>query len=171
MTTVEIIGLSLALFVMLIGFVGSIVPGLPGPPLVLVAAIAHRLYFGQHSVGPLVMICLIVLALLSVVLDYVASIYGAKRLGATWRGALGAGIGGIVGMFFGIPGMIAGPFVGATVFELIGGYKFKKASQAGVGATLGLLAGLVGKCAVCVAMMALFSANVIYRSLNLPLSS
>ena len=167
MTTAEIIGLSLALFVMLIGFVGSIVPGIPGVPLLLVAAVGHRLYFGEHSVNTLVMVCLIVLTLFSVVLDYVASIYGAKRLGATWRGALGAGIGGVVGMFFGIPGMIVGPFVGATLLEIMGGYEFRKASKAGVGATLGLLAGAIGKCAVCVAMMALFAANVIYRSVNL----
>jgi len=166
MTPVEIIGLSLALFVMLIGFVGSIVPGLPGVPLVLIAAVLHRLYFGAHSVNAVVMICLFVLTLLSVVLDYVASIYGAKRLGATWRGGLGAGIGGVVGMFFGIPGMIIGPFVGATLLELMGGYEFKKASKAGVGAMIGLIAGAIGKCAVCVAMMAMFAANVIYRSVH-----
>jgi uncharacterized protein YqgC (DUF456 family) len=42
-TTEQIIGLSLALIVMLAGFVGSILPALPGTPLILAAAVGHRL--------------------------------------------------------------------------------------------------------------------------------
>jgi uncharacterized protein len=166
MTTEQIIGLSLALLVMLIGFLGSILPGLPGTPLVLIAAIGHRLYFGEDSIRNLVLIILIVLTLLSIVLDYIASAYGAKRLGATWRGGLGAVIGGLVGIFFGLGGIILGPFLGAVGFEMMGGYEFKKASRAGLGAVLGLLAGALGKCALCVVMTLLFAADVIYRSLH-----
>src|ERR1041385_8030097 len=109
MTTEQIIGLSVTLLLMLIGFIGSIVPGLPGPPLVLAAAIGHRLWFGEHSVGPFVLTILAVLALASIALDYFAGMYGAKKFGATWRGVLGALIGGLVGMFFGLPGIIIGP--------------------------------------------------------------
>ncbi|MBC8096018.1 MAG: DUF456 domain-containing protein [Akkermansiaceae bacterium] len=164
MTTEQIIGLSLALLLMLVGFVGSILPGLPGTPLVLIAAIGHRLYFGPESVGPLVLGVLIALTLITLVLDYVASYYGAKTFGATWRGGVGAAIGGLIGIFFGIPGILLGPFLGATLFELIGGHEFQKAAKAGAGATLGLFAGAIGKCAVCVVMIGLFTVNVIYRS-------
>jgi uncharacterized protein len=164
MTTEQILGLSLALLVMLVGFIGSILPGMPGTPLVLAAAIGHRLYFGQFSVNNLVLVCLVVLTLLSVLLDNLASMYGARRFGATWRGVLGAVVGGLVGMFFGLPGIIVGPFAGALVLEMIGGFEFKKASRAGLGATVGLLAGTAGKCALCMAMIGLFAANVIYRS-------
>jgi uncharacterized protein YqgC (DUF456 family) len=100
----------------------------------------------------------------SLVMDYVASVYGAKRLGATWRGAVGAIVGALIGMFFNLPGILLGPFVGAVVFEMAGGREIKGASKAGIGATLGLLAGAVGKLACCVAMITLFSFNVIYRS-------
>ena len=62
------IGLSLALLVMLVGFAGSVLPGLPGTPLILVAAIGHRLYFGAHSVSNLVLIVLIVLTAGSILL-------------------------------------------------------------------------------------------------------
>jgi len=164
MTTEQIIGLVLALFVMAIGFIGCVLPGLPGSPLVLIAAIGHRLYFGQQSIDISVLIVLVLLTVFTLVLDYVASVYGAKRFGATWRGALGAVIGGIVGLFFNLPGIILGPFVGAVLFEMMGGYEFKKASRAGLGAMLGLLAGVVGKCGVCMVMMLLFTVNVIYRS-------
>jgi uncharacterized protein len=91
-------------------------------------------------------------------------VYGAKRFGATWRGLLGAFVGGLVGLFFGIPGIIVGPFLGAMAFELMGGYKIDKASRAGLGATLGVFAGVIGKCVVSVIMIALFTVNVIYRS-------
>ena len=164
MTTEQIIGLSIALIIMLIGFAGCILPGLPGTPLVLIAAIIHRIYFGVSSVNNLVLASLIVLTLISLVLDYVASAYGAKRFGATWRGAVGAAIGGIVGLFFGLPGIVAGPFVGATALEMIGGYEFKKAAHAGIGAVLGLVAGAIGKSSLCVVMIGLFVFNVISRS-------
>jgi uncharacterized protein YqgC (DUF456 family) len=165
-TAAEIVGLSLAILIMLIGFIGSILPGLPGTPVILVAAVGHWLYFRPHSVSEGVMISLVVLTLLSVLLDYLASMWGAKRFGATWRGVVGAAVGGLIGIFFNLPGILLGPFIGATLFELAGGYKFKEATHAGLGATLGLLAGVIGKCAICAAMIGLFVANVIYRSLH-----
>jgi uncharacterized protein YqgC (DUF456 family) len=164
MTTAEIIGLSITLLVMLVGLAGSIVPALPGPPLVLIAAIGHRLFFGDHSTSALVLLCLVILTIGSLVLDYFAGVYGAKRFGATWRGVLGAFVGGIVGLFFSIPGLIIGPFLGAMVFELIGGYKIDKASRAGLGATLGVFAGILGKCVISVVMMVMFTVSVMMRS-------
>ncbi len=163
-TTEQIIGLALALFVMAIGFLGSFVPVIPGAPLVLIAAIGHRIYFGQESAGTFVLILLAAITVISMVLDYVATYYGAKRLGATWRGGIGAAVGGIVGLFFGLPGIIIGPFLGAMLLELTAGYELKKAARAGAGAMLGLLAGAVGKAALCMMMIGLFTLNVIYRS-------
>jgi hypothetical protein len=68
-------------------------------------------------------------------------------------------------MFFSLPGLILGPFLGATAFELAGGRPWQESGRAGLGATLGLLAGAIGKVACCVAMMGLFGANVVYRTL------
>ncbi len=164
MTTEEIIGLSLTLLVMLAGLVGSLLPVLPGTPLVLVAAIGHRLYFGATSASNLVLGILVALTLVSLVFDFLAGMLGAKKFGATWRGMTGAVIGGIVGLFFNLPGIILGPFIGATLFEMLGDKEFKKAAHAGLGATVGLLLGIVGKFSICVVMMILFATNVILRS-------
>jgi uncharacterized protein YqgC (DUF456 family) len=164
MTAEEIIGLTITLLVMLAGFIGSIVPLLPGPPLILIAALGHRLWFGQHGASVAVLIFLTVLTVAALVLDHFASVYGAKRFGATWRGLTGAFVGGVVGIFFSIPGIIIGPFLGAMLFEMLGGYKIDKASHAGVGATLGVFAGILGKCAVSVVMMGVFTVSVILRS-------
>ena len=162
----QIVGLSLALLLMLGGVIGSALPGLPGTPLVLIAAIAHRLYFGATGARNTVLGVLTVLMLVSLLFDFLASVLGAKKLGATWRGATGAVVGGVIGLFFSLPGIIIGPFVGAMLFELLGGHEFKKAAKAGAGAMLGLLVGTVGKLALCVIMIALFATNVIYRSLH-----
>lgn len=166
MTWEQIIGLSVALVIMLIGLLGNILPALPGTPLVLVGAVAHRLYFGTTGASDVVMVTLILLALLALLLDFLASMLGAKKFGATWRGALGAVIGGVVGLFFSLPGIILGPFIGATLFELLGREEFKPAAKAGLGAVVGLLLGVIGKCSISVIMIALFATNVIYRSVN-----
>ena len=162
----QIIGLSLALIVMLVALIGNVIPGIPGTPLALIAAVAHRLYFGQTSVNNTVLFVLILLAALALVFDFLDSALGAKKFGATWRGVVGAVVGGIVGLFFSLPGIILGPFVGATVFEMIGDKEFKQAAKAGAGAVIGLALGVIGKSAVCVIMIALFAVNVIARSVS-----
>ena len=164
MSMEETIGLLLALLVMGVGVVGSVLPGLPGPPLVLGAAVVHRLYFGPSGASNLVLGLLVGLMLLSLALDYTASLVGARKLGATWRGVLGAGIGALLGLFAGPVGILVGPFLGATALEMTGGRELKAASKAGLGAFLGLLAGVVGKVACCVAMIGLFTVNVAVRS-------
>ena len=98
--------------------------------------------------------------------DFLAGMFGANKFGATWRGMLGAMLGGLVGLLFGLPGIILGPFVGATLLELFGDRELKAALKAGFGATLGLFAGIVGKFSIAVVMILLFATNVILRSVN-----
>lgn len=164
MTFEQIVGFTIALIIMAVGLVGCILPAIPGTPLIFVGALAHRLYFGSSSVNNWIFLTLFLLMLLSVLLDYLASTVGAKKLGATWRGMLGAIVGAIVGIFFSLPGIILGPFLGAMLFELAGGYAFKQALYAGFGAFLGLVAGAIGKCAIAVVMVALFVVNIVFRS-------
>lgn len=166
MTTEQIIGLVLALGVMSVGVAGSILPGIPSTPLVLIAAIGHKLYFGATGAGWVTMTLLIGLTLLSILMDYLATLVGARKLGATWRGTVGAVAGCLIGLFFSLPGVILGPFLGATAFELAGGRSWNESGRAGIGATLGLLAGAIGKVACCVAMMAVFAISVIYHTLT-----
>jgi uncharacterized protein YqgC (DUF456 family) len=158
------IGLILALAAMTFGLIGTFIPGLPSTPLVLLIAVGHRLFFGTASVSNLGIGLLILLTIFSLGLDYLAGLFGARKMGATWRGLMGAALGGLVGIFFGLPGIILGPFLGAVLFELVGGREFEDATRAGVGALVGLIVGAIGKVACCLAMMAFFAFNVIQRS-------
>ena len=166
MTVEQIIGLALALFVMCVGLAGSVLPGIPSTPLVMLAAIGHRLWFGPASASNLALVILGGLTALSLVMDYLASMYGAKRLGSTWRGVVGAVVGGLIGIFFAFPGIIVGPFLGALMFEMLGGREWKEAARAGLGAVIGLFVGALGKLACCVAMIGLFAFSVVMQSLH-----
>ncbi len=166
MTTEQIMGLVLVLILMGIGCAGSVLPGIPSTPLVLAAALGHKLYFRESSVGWLALTVLTLIMVIALVMDYLASIYGAKKFGATKKGMIGAIVGGIVGLFFPFPGILVGPFIGSALFELIGGREFKPSMQAGLGATLGLFAGVVGKLLCCLAMLGLFAVSVIWNTLR-----
>lgn len=166
MTVEQMIGLGIALFLMLAGTVGSLVPGIPSTPLVLGAAVAHRLWFGEDGPGWFALIVLVVITFVSLLLDHLASMYGARKLGATWRGVTGAVAGVMIGLFFGIAGVILGPFIGALLLEWLGGRQFKASAKAGVGAVLGVFAGALGKTACCLAMMGVFFVSVVWNTIN-----
>jgi uncharacterized protein YqgC (DUF456 family) len=160
----QIVGLVLTLLVMGVGLVGCVMPVLPGPPLILAAAVGHRLWFGEHSVRGWVLGVLAALAVAALALDYLATLVGARKLGATWRGMVGAGLGVVWGVFTGPLGLVAGPLLGATLGEWLGGRELRTASRAGLGAVLGVLAGAAGKFACALAMIGLFVANLAWRS-------
>ena len=164
MTTQEIIGFIIAEGFMVIGAVGSMLPAIPSTPVVFLAALGHKIYFGDNSISYLILAILGAITLFSLVMDYIASLVGARKLGATWRGVAGALIGGISGLFLGPWGILIGPFIGALTFEMIGGRQFEEASKAGFGALLGIVAGTLGKFICAIAMASLFAANIIWRA-------
>lgn len=163
-TTPEVLWFVAALVVMAVGALGCFLPALPGTPLIFAAAVAHRLIVGASGAQTWVLWVLGVLAVLALAGDYLASLYGAKKLGATRMGMAGAVVGGLVGLFFGPIGILAGPFVGAFALEYAGGREWRESAKAGVGATVGLLLGAVGKLACAVSMILLFAVDVLWRA-------
>ena len=165
MSATEFTGFVLTLLAMLVGLAGAVLPGLPGTPLVFVAAIAHRLYFGDKGAAGWVLVALGLMASVSLLLDFLATTYGAKKFGATWRGMVGAGVGAMLG-FFAPVGFLIGPLIGAAAAEMLGGREWREAGKAGIGATLGVLAGTLGKLTCCLAMIGLFVWHVLLRGLS-----
>lgn len=150
---------TLTLVLMLIGFIGTVVPLLPGTTVILAAAIMHHLALGQeHSVGWWTIGGLIALTLLSYVLDFISGAIGAKQFGATRWGAVGGILGAIVGIFFGLPGIFVGPLVGVLLGELLGGKGLLPAGKSTFGTLLGTTAGMVAKLAIGALMIAWFLA-------------
>ena len=158
----------LAVLVVVAGLVGTVVPALPGAPLVFAGLFIGAWIDGFEVVGWGTLGTLAVLALVAWLVDFVASAAGARYLGATSRAFWGATIGAIVGIFFGIAGMLLGPFIGAVVGELSGGADLVRSGRAGLGAWLGMVVATAIKLALCFLMIGLFIFRVGWAQLAVP---
>lgn len=126
------------------GFLGSVLPVLPGPPLsYLGLIILHLSNVVQFSTTFLVVWAAIVIAIQ--LLDAFIPVWGTKRFGGSKRGVWGSTIGLIVGMFLGPVGIVAGPFLGALLGELSARKNTEDALKAAFGAFLGFVVGTVSK--------------------------
>ncbi|HAB17080.1 MAG TPA: DUF456 domain-containing protein [Verrucomicrobiota bacterium] len=169
MTASEIVGFVLTLLVMIVGVAGAALPGLPGTPLIFLAALGHKLWFGDRAPHWMAIVGIGLLAALSMLLDFLATTYGARRLGATWRGMVGAGVGAILGIFIFPPfGLILLPLVGAAAAEMAGGREWKAAGKAGIGAAIGIVAGTLGKIGCSLAMIGLWVFTLLVRLFGQP---
>ena len=139
------------------GVAGVVLPGLPGPPLVLAGLVLAAWIDDFAYVGRGTLLSIAVLALLAAGVDLAASALGAKHVGAHRRAVLGAVIGAVVGIFFGIPGIVLGPFVGAVIGELSARGDLERATRVGVATVIGMLVGGVVKLTLVMAMIALFA--------------
>ena len=108
----DIIAIILAIGVMVIGIAGSFLPVLPGIPIIFLALLVYGWYEGFNVISVHYIAIIGALALLSVLIDYIAGIWGAQKAGSSKVGMLGAGLGIIVCIFFGPIGILVGPWVG-----------------------------------------------------------
>lgn len=138
------------------GFIGVIAPVLPGAPLVLAGLIVAAWAENFAHVGVWTLIFLGVLTALTYVVDAVASAMGVKRVGASKQAIVGAVIGTTVGVFFGLAGILLGPFVGAVAGELLVTRDAKQVGRAGVAAWVGFIIGTIGKLALMFTMVGVF---------------
>jgi uncharacterized protein len=164
--SVVVWGVTLSL--LLVGLVGTFLPALPGPVMIFLGAVFHvtaSTYAlknpdaGMHWVGFSVLTVLLALAIF---VDFASSVVGAKYFGATKWGSIGALVGGILGLFFSLPGLILGPIIGALSFEMMFAKReWKPAAKSSWGTLLGTGVGLIVKGALGVAMVLYFLIDVL----------
>jgi uncharacterized protein YqgC (DUF456 family) len=145
------------------GLVGCVLPVLPGHLILLIAAIAHRLFLGREGSG-LEWWSFVILALLMAIsqtFEFVSGAAGTKWFGGTRWGALGAFIGSIVGLFFMPFGLLLGPLIGAFAAEmLVARKKPTFAASSGMGSVVGTLAGMAMKIVIGILMIGWFFTDV-----------
>ena len=147
MNTILIIG---AIVCAIIGILGAVVPGLPGPPVSWVALLL-LFFMPACEMTTAYLVIMGVAAAIITVIDYVVPGAITKRMGGTKGGTWGCNIGlvvSLIGLPFGptgILGVIFWPFVGAYIGEIINKQTSGKALQSALGALLGLLTGTVIK--------------------------
>ena len=157
----------LAVIMMVVGIVGTVLPALPGLPLVFAGMLLAAWAGDFEQVSGWTLVVLAVLTLLSLGIDFMATLLGAKRVGASKPALIGAVIGTFAGLAFGLVGVFVGPFIGAIVGELIwlrgvGGQELGKATKVGLGTWLGIVVGTVLKLGVAFVMVGLFAIAWFY---------
>lgn len=148
---------ALAVILVLVGIAGVILPALPGLPLVFAGMLLAAWAGGFQQIGWVTLVVLGLLTLLSLAVDFFATVVGAKRVGASKKALLGAVVGTVAGLFFGIIGLFVGPFVGALLGELWHSREIGQATKVGLGTWLGILLGTVLKLGLAFAMLGLFA--------------
>jgi uncharacterized protein YqgC (DUF456 family) len=173
--------LALTIVLMLVGLIGSVVPGLPGVTLIFLSALLYAILTDFETVGATILVILFIFAALAFLADFFATSYGARRFGASNWGTVGGAIGGIIGalaglIFAGIGslfGLIAGTIAGVFAGEYLRRERrgeteeqeatdadWRRASRAAGGVIVGYLAsavvqGLLGLASVVVFVLAL----------------
>ena len=145
-----------------VGLVGVVLPALPGTILIVVGLSLAAWADGFTRVSVWTMILIGIIGAASYAVDFVAAALGAKRMGASPRAVVGAGLGTLLGLFFGLPGLIFGPLVGAVLGELSAHRDFKRAGQAGMAAWIGFAIGTAVKIALAMSMVAIFLAALFW---------
>lgn len=155
----DILLIILGVLCLLTGFLGCIIPALPGPPIsyvgMLLLHFTNRIQF--LTVQLLVWLGLVVLTL---ILDYVIPMWGSRYSGGTKWGSWGAFIGSIIGLFFLPYGLLLGPFLGAMLGELLGDRDLSVALKSGLGSLLGFLFGTILKVVLCAYFIIVFFSSL-----------
>jgi hypothetical protein len=140
---------------LIVGLVGCVLPVLPGHLFILLAAIGYRLMVGADagiawwSFGMMAFLMGI-----SQIFEIVSGSLGARWFGGSKWGALGALVGGMVGLFFLPFGLLLGPLIGAFGFEKAFAKKqTRESAVSGVGSVVGTVVGIVVKVIVGVLMI------------------
>ena len=157
----QILGWLAATLLIVAGIAGTVLPALPGTLFVLAGILLGAWLDDFNRVKPWVLAIIAVLAVIAWVSDYVATVMGAKKAGASTLALVGAALGTVVGIFMGLIGVLFMPFVGAVIGELIAQRDAKRAARVGLATWLGLLVGTVVKLVLVFMMIGIFVAALL----------
>lgn len=136
-----------AIILLALGFLGTFLPVLPGPPLAWSALLLE--YFMESS-GMTVTLLVItfIVAVVVTIMDFAFPTIQTKKSGGTKYGTWGSTIGLIVGLFSGPFGILVGPFIGAFIGEMINDSSdYHKALRSAWASFIGFLSGTLMKIA------------------------
>lgn len=138
---IDFIFILIAVICIVIGFLGTFLPVLPGVPLAWAGLLAA--YFSSYvEISIPTLIITGIVAVVVSVIDNIFPVMFTKQSGGSKAGTWGSTIGLIIGFFIGPVGIILGPFCGALAGELIhDSSNTRRAFSAAFGAFKGFLLG------------------------------
>ncbi len=148
-----------------VGLLGSVLPVLPGMPLIFGGMLMAAWVGDFEIIGGWTLLILGVMSLAALAIDFIASALGAQRVGASGKAVLGAALGTLAGLPFAIPGLLIGPCLGAVLGEMIHRQaydrdSFSDAAKIGVATWIGMAVGAALKLAVAFAMLGIFALAI-----------
>ena len=153
----------LAFALIAIGLVGTVMPALPGPPLVLLGILLAAWIDRFAKIPGWVCAIVSVLALAAIAIDWIAGALGARRVGASKWAVIGATLGAILGVLSGLWGLIFMPLLGAAIGEFIARQDLLRAGHVGLATWIGMLLGTVAKLAIVAVMIGIFAGTLLLR--------
>jgi uncharacterized protein YqgC (DUF456 family) len=146
----------------LLGFAGTLLPGLPGILLFFLASLAVYAFIPGVLSGWTVFL-MFVGFLATFPIDILGTLIGAKWGRATKWGLFGASLGGFIGLFFGFPGLVAGPILGAFIGEyLFRRRNLRESAYASAGAGMGLFISTAGKMLLAFLLIAALVVDIFF---------
>jgi uncharacterized protein len=150
----------IATILILVGLAGIVLPFLPAVPIAWVGLFIFAIGTHFEKISILTTVIFFVVMLLTIVMDNLAPLLGARKFKASRWGLVGAALGSLLGIFlFGPIGIILGPFLGATLGELIGGRPVAGALKIAWGTVLGILVSSLVKVIVILIMLGFLIAS------------
>ncbi len=158
-------GFLVAYLLMILGIIGTIVPLLPGAPLIWLGALMWAWTDNFQRVGWPMLVLLGLLAVVALVSNWFMTTLTSRKAGANWKSVLGAMAGGIAGGFLlsAVPvvGTLFGALIGAVAGMLVLEYWQKRdaklAWRSAIAYILGHLASSIVEFVICLVMLALFA--------------
>jgi hypothetical protein len=150
----------LAVILVIVGLVGTLLPVLPGVPLIFVGVLVAAWAENFQRITGWTIAVLAALAVVGVAIDYVAASMSARRAGASRAGVIGAALGTVAGIVTGLWGLLFMPLVGAAIGEFIAHRDALRAGKVGAATWMGLLVGTAVKLAVAFTMIGVFVAAI-----------
>jgi len=158
---VDIAFITLGSILLILAFVGCVVPVIPGPILALSGLLCVRGIAPHDSPSLGVLAAAAGFVAVITVLDYVVPAMGAKKFNCSRMGVFGCVAGTIIGLFFMPLGLLLGPFLGAMIGELAAGKKLRQSLKGASGAFIGYVTGILLKLVCCGCLAALFLKSVL----------
>jgi uncharacterized protein YqgC (DUF456 family) len=150
----EIILVIVAFLFLLAGFLGAIIPVIPGPSLSYIGLLLLQ-WSGYGNFTPTFLLVWLAITLAVIIGDYLLPAWMTRRFGGSRSAAIGSLLGLLAGIFFFPPaGLIIGSFLGALIGELLHNRTDKdKALKVAFGAFLAFILSTGAKLIICSVMI------------------
>lgn len=147
---------------MLMGLIGTMLPFVPGIPLIFVTMAGYGWYEGFQQMSPEYLVIMGILALAAVLADHLSPLIGVTFFGSTKYAMIGAVLGFVIGIIWFPPfGPILGALAGAVIGEYFALEDWELAFKAGIGSFAGFVSGILFQIAIALAMVVSFIVRIV----------